>query len=107
MPADRDPVRGRADREPESSHDWDGHLHERHRPLLQSQGNAGAIGIPGTRCIKETGAAAGSLNDGLTHPAKLGATFCIPVTGNAAVNLVGDLPGPGALGLNTNAQALP
>ena len=72
-----------------------------------SQGNAGAIGIPGTRCIKETGAAAGSLNDGLTHPAKLGATFCIPVTGNAAVNLVGDLPGPGALGLNTNAQALP
>jgi hypothetical protein len=50
---------------------------------------------------------AGSLNDGLAHPAHLGATFCIPVTTNAGVNLQGDLPGPGALGLNVNAQALP
>ena len=72
-----------------------------------SQSNPGAFGVPAARCIKETGAPAGGLNDGLEHPAKLGATFCVPVTGNAAVNLVGDLPGPGSIGLNGNAQALP
>ena len=47
---------------------------------------------------------AGNLSDGLPHNSNLASVFCIPATGNAAVDGVADLPGPGAIGLNGNAQ---
>ncbi len=68
------------------------------------QNNAGAFGQTTAQCVQETGSAAGNLSDGMPHPASLGAVFCIPATGNGAVDGVADLPGPGAIGLNGNAQ---
>jgi hypothetical protein len=47
---------------------------------------------------------AGDISDGAPHNSNLAAVFCIPATGNAAVDGVADLPGPGAIGLNGNAQ---
>jgi hypothetical protein len=68
------------------------------------QNNAGAFGQGNAQCIQETGMPAGSLSDGLPHNSNLASVFCIPATGNAAVDGVADLPGPGAIGLNGNAQ---
>ncbi len=69
--------------------------------------HAGAFGVTGARCVKETGSPAGSLIDGASHPAALGAAFCIAKTGAAAVDTVTDLPGPGAVGLKGTVQLLP
>ena len=54
--------------------------------------------------IDFSGMPAGNLSDGLPHNSNLASVFCIPATGNAAVDGVADLPGPGAIGLNGNAQ---
>jgi hypothetical protein len=68
------------------------------------QTDAGAFGQAGAQCIQETGMPAGDLSDGQPHNSNLASIFCIPATGNAAVDGVADLPGPGAIGLNGNAQ---
>ncbi len=70
----------------------------------QTVPNAGAFGQPATRCIKETGTAAGDVSDGQPHRSVIGAVFCIPKTGNVAVDGVAALPGPGAIGLNGVVQ---
>jgi hypothetical protein len=68
------------------------------------QANPGAFGQPTAQRIEETGTPGGDLTDGATHPSVLGSVFCIPATGNVAVDGVADIPGPGAIGLNGNAQ---
>ena len=68
------------------------------------QTDAGAFGQTTAQCILETGMPAGDISDGAPHNSNLASVFCIPATGNAAVDGVADLPGPGAIGLNGNAQ---
>jgi len=69
--------------------------------------HVGAFGLPNARTIKESGMPAGNLGDLASHGSHLGSVFCIPSTGNVAVDAVSDIPGPGAIGLNVNAQLLP
>jgi hypothetical protein len=64
----------------------------------------GAFGQASARRISETGAPAGDLGDGESHPAALASVFCVPGTGNVAVDGVADLPGPGAIGLSGLVQ---
>ena len=73
------------------------------------QSTAGAFGQGSTRCITETGMAAGDLTDGGPYAARegAGAVFRIPATANGTVKLVGDLPGPGATSLPGIAQIVP
>src|SRR5262249_10919939 len=73
----------------------------------QVAGNPGAFGQPTTRAIQEAGVAAGNLSDNQPHHSILAAIFCIPKTGNVAIDGVASLPGPGAIGLNGNAQITP
>jgi hypothetical protein len=71
----------------------------------QTLANAGAFGQPASRCIKETGTAAGDISDGQPHVSAIASVFCIPKTGNVAVDGVAALPGPGAIGINGTVQA--
>jgi hypothetical protein len=70
----------------------------------QTVASAGAFGQPTSRCIQETGSAAGNLSDHAAHQSVIASVFCIPKTGNVAVDGVANLPGPGAIALNGNAQ---
>ena len=69
-----------------------------------TSGAAGAFGKPDAKAIVETGKLAGNLTDGAPHNSALGSVFCIPMTGNLSIDIAADLPGPGAIGLNGNAQ---
>jgi hypothetical protein len=69
------------------------------------QTSPGAFG-QAAQCMQESGTPAGDLSDGQPHISTLGSVFCIPATNNAAVDGVADLPGPGAIGLNGNAQLI-
>src|SRR5438034_957494 len=60
------------------------------------------------RTIVETGAVTGALTTGgAAKPGKLVSIFCIPLTFSSLVDTAADLPGPGAVALQGNAQALP
>jgi hypothetical protein len=71
-----------------------------------SQSNPGAFGKATAQCIKQSGAPAGNLTNGVAQPANLASVFCIPQTGNSAIDLSADLPGPGAFSITGNYQAL-
>jgi len=75
-------------------------------PNSLAQRTNGAFGKSAAQCIKESGAPAGDLTDGLPHPSNLASVFCIPQTGNIAIDLGADLPGPGAFSVTGNYQAL-
>jgi hypothetical protein len=72
-----------------------------------TSGAPGAFGAPNAKAIVETGSVAGNLSDGQEHNSHLASVFCIPMTGNLSIDIAADLPGPGAIGLNGNAQLLP
>src|SRR5205823_6458407 len=60
------------------------------------------------RTIVETGAVSGALTTGgAAKPGKLVSIFCNPLTFSSLVDTAADLPGPGAVALQGNAQALP
>jgi hypothetical protein len=64
-----------------------------------SQTHAGAFGKTTARTIKEVGAPAGDITDGLPHAITYGSVFCVPKTGNALIDPSADLPGPGAISI--------
>ena len=71
------------------------------------QRTSGAFAQGPARTITETGAQAACLTDGLPHAATLSGVFCVPPSYNSTVDAAGDLPGPGAIALIGEAQALP
>ena len=71
------------------------------------QRTSGAFGQGPARTITETGTPAACLTDGLPHSSILASTFCTPPSYNSTVDAAGDLPGPGAITLTGQAQALP
>jgi hypothetical protein len=71
------------------------------------QRNSGAFSFATARTISVTGAASGSLLDGLPHAATLVSNFCVPPTFNSTVDNAADLPGPGTTTLAGQAQLLP
>jgi hypothetical protein len=74
-----------------------------------AQRNDGAFGPLGltARTISETGTPVGDLRDHAQHLGTLVSVFCIPPTFNAPIDVAADLPGPGAVALPGNAQAIP
>lgn len=73
-------------------------------PGPPAQTHAGAFGKAAARTIKEVGAPAGSIADGLAHAITYGSVFCVPKTGNALIDPSADLPGPGAITIVANVN---
>jgi hypothetical protein len=70
------------------------------------QRTAGAFGQGPARTLTETGVQPACLTDGMPHASTLVSVFCIPPSYNSTVDAAADLPGPGAVALTGQAQAL-